>query len=68
MASEERKALEKLILEKLGLIRGRLDPRTLAAMRAVVSPDAGAAVPAAPPPADPQRAAAARVYRANRVR
>jgi hypothetical protein len=66
MASEERKALEKLILEKLGLIRGRLDPRTLAAMRAVVAPDAGAAATAAP--ADPQRAAAARVYRANRVR
>lgn len=72
MKPEERRALERQILEKLAMIRGRVAPETVEALRRAVTPgkEPGQAVAAAEPLAKPsaRALAAMQAYRAGRAR
>jgi len=69
---EERRALERQILEKLSMIRGRVAPETVEALRRAVTPkeEAGQAMAAAEPLPEPsaRALAAMRAYKAGRGR
>jgi len=70
--SEERRALERQILEKLAMIRGRVTPETVEALRRAVTPskEPGQAMAAVEPLAKPSAhaLAAMKAYKAGRGR